>query len=167
MKRIALALAALVAVALATEASIAQEDVEPEKRAAITKMLEITGALNVGLQFGDAMAKMAIQQYRKKDPEAPERIFEIAEEVAYEVLADNLPHMAELVIHIYDRYFTLAQINDVIAFYETPTGQYFIEVMPVIVQESIAAGQEWGQTLEPAITQRMRQRLADEGFIQQ
>src|SRR5262245_56453107 len=45
---------------------------------------------------------------------------------------------------IYARNFTAAEIRQVTAFYRGPVGQKFLDKMPAITQESMAAGQRWG-----------------------
>ena len=164
MKRIALVLAALAAVVFATLPGLAQENIEPEKRTAITKMLEMTGAMNLAVQFSDGFIKQINQQFRQSNPGTPARTYEIIEEEVHKAVEDNLPDLLERAIRIYDRYFTLAELNDMIAFYETPSGRRSIEVLPELVQESMIMGQAWAQTITPAMTQRIQQRLADEGL---
>jgi hypothetical protein len=55
--------------------------------------------------------------------------------------------LEDLVVPIYDRHFTLGEVNQLIAFYSTPTGKKVIAEMPGVMQESMAAGQKWGEAL--------------------
>ena len=48
-------------------------------------------------------------------------------------------------VALYDKYFTNDEILGLIHFYETPVGQKAIQVLPSLVQESMARGQEHGQ----------------------
>jgi hypothetical protein len=50
-----------------------------------------------------------------------------------------------------------------IRFYSTDLGKKTIRVMPALMQESMAAGQQWGQALGPQIEERVKARLKKEG----
>ncbi len=52
--------------------------------------------------------------------------------------------MSEKVIPIYDRHLSHEEIRGLIQFYETPLGRRLVKVLPQIMQESMAAGEEWG-----------------------
>ena len=64
----------------------------------------------------------------------------------------------ELVATVYARNFTADELRQVTAFYRGPAGQKFLEKMPVVTQESMVAGQKWGQ----AIVGELRTRIMDE-----
>jgi uncharacterized protein len=64
----------------------------------------------------------------------------------------------DLVAAVYARNFTADEIRQVTAFYRSPVGQKFLEKMPVVTQESFAAGQKWGQ----AVAAEMRNRIIEE-----
>lgn len=44
----------------------------------------------------------------------------------------------EVYFPVYDKYFTVSELQDVIEFYESPTGKKFITQSPVIMQEAMA-----------------------------
>lgn len=50
--------------------------------------------------------------------------------------------MEETMIAIYDKMFTLAEINDMLVFYKTPTGQKLLRQTPVLMAESMKSLQE-------------------------
>jgi hypothetical protein len=49
-------------------------------------------------------------------------------------------------------------------FYSSPLGQKTIQAMPLLMNESMQVGQQWGQALGPEIQTRIRARLKKEGF---
>jgi len=59
---------------------------------------------------------------------------------------------------LYARNFTAAELNEVVAFYRGPTGQKFIQKLPLITQESMVIGQRFGQS----IAAELRSRIVDE-----
>ena len=65
---------------------------------------------------------------------------------------------------LYDKYFSLEEIQELLNFYKTEIGKKTIEVLPLLTQESLQAGQVWGAALAPKIAQRIRTRLVKEGI---
>ena len=157
-------LAVLAAVQLAAASAAAQQTVEPEKRAVIVKLMQMTEALDIGLQFADAISDQMIQMMKIQNPKVPDRVFDITREVIHATFEENTTDLIELVVPVYDRHFTVSELNDMITFYQTPTGQKVISTMPAILQESMAAGQAWSVKIMLMVTQRIQQRLKEEGL---
>ena len=63
-----------------------------------------------------------------------------------------------ITVSLYDKYFTNDEILGLIHFYETPLGQKATSVLPTLVQESMARGQEQGQRA----AERAMNRLSEE-----
>jgi hypothetical protein len=55
--------------------------------------------------------------------------------------------LVDLALPIYDKYYSDAEIKDLIKFYETPLGQKLSSVRPQMVVELEEAGQKWGEGL--------------------
>lgn len=66
--------------------------------------------------------------------------------------------MRESFIRIHARYYTEQELEDLIAFYSTPTGRKTIEVMDDLMRDGMQAGAE---TLTPKIDEVTKQVLAD------
>lgn len=74
-----------------------------------------------------------------------------------EVKADDL---LDMMVPIYDKYYTHDDIRELIKFYESPVGKKMVETMPLLLQESMQAGQEWGR----ALSEKMLQKLKEKGY---
>ena len=75
-----------------------------------------------------------------------------------------LGDLTELIIGLYHKHFTGDEIKEMIRCYSTPLGKKTIAVMPVLMSESLQAGQQWGQSLGPDIQARIQSRFKKEGF---
>jgi hypothetical protein len=64
---------------------------------------------------------------------------------------------------LYARNFTAAELNEVVAFYRGPTGQKFIQKLPLITQESMVIGQRFGQSIGAEIRGRIVEELRKRG----
>ena len=75
----------------------------------------------------------------------------------------RMNELLDTVAAIYARNFTAAELNEIIAFYRGPTGQKFVQRQAGIMQESMAAGQKWGQALGAELQRRMTDELRKKG----
>lgn len=71
----------------------------------------------------------------------------------------RLNDFADLLADIYARNFSVSELHDLTAFYRTPTGQKLIERQPIIARASMAAGQEFGQTLVNSLREEITEEL--------
>ena len=134
MKKRAMGMAAGIVVVVVT-ASMLRADGEPErKEAKIRELMKLTGAADMGKQTMDAM----LESFRATPNISPEFIERFKKEV-------DPDEIVELIIPIYDKYLTEQDLDAVIAFYKTPAGRKFISVLPQMLKESLAVGQQWGQ----------------------
>jgi hypothetical protein len=125
-------------------------EVSKEKEAAIREIVRVTGGASLGAQVSATL----MQQLRPSFPHVPEEIWS-------ELIKGLDPdEMVELVIPIYDRHFSLEEVQGLLAFYGTPLGQKLVGEMPAIAAESMAVGGEWGKRK----MQEIIDRLASQGF---
>lgn len=75
----------------------------------------------------------------------------------------RLDQFADLLANIYARNFSLDELHDLIAFYQTPTGQKLIARQPTIARESLAAGQQFGRELVADLQQQIQDELRKRG----
>ena len=149
MRRIArwLLLIALGTPAL-TWAETAPAEDAADKMAAISRLLEITGAIQMGQQIIDQT--LTLQQ--QSNPSVPTEVWaEIRDELK---LDDFRPAMLE----IYDRHFSAADIEGLLAFYESALGRRLLAKQPEILQDSMAAGQAWAGEVQAKLLERLRSR---------
>ncbi|MDA4746736.1 DUF2059 domain-containing protein, partial [Enterobacter hormaechei] len=64
----------------------------------------------------------------------------------------------ELLIPIYSKYYTEKELDDIIAFYKTSTGQKVIKTMPDMTKESMQAGQVWGMKLGQKVMKKINEK---------
>lgn len=143
------------------------EALTPEKKAAIDQLLEVTGADGMKARFGDAYVKQAQAMFAAANPNMPSRALAIVAQETRAVLDARLAGERGLfstIYPIYHKHFTLAEIEALLAFYRTPTGQKALTAMPQVTMESMQAGQRWAQSVGQAVQIRVERRLAEEGL---
>lgn len=64
----------------------------------------------------------------------------------------------EMIIPIYDKYFSHDDIKSLIKFYESPIGKKLVKVTPMLTQDSYYAGEKWGEELASSIIKELKKQ---------
>ena len=59
---------------------------------------------------------------------------------------------------VYIKYMTKEDLEDLIKFYQTPIGQKFSKNTPLIMQESMQIGQQWGMQLGREVAKKLQEK---------
>ena len=152
--------AAFVLLALAAPA-IAQSN-SPEARAAAKELVETMRAVdqikNLVPLFMQQL-KPAIVQGR---PEV-ERDYSAIIPSLLQAMNSRLSEFVDATAAIYAANLTVDEMKQMTAFYRTPVGQKFLEKMPVIMQQSLAMGQKFGEQLVGDLRTNMIDELRKRG----
>jgi uncharacterized protein len=161
----------------------AQDAITPEKKALIKELLGLVNSGNaaeaIAIQFMDQfqqsgiiLIKNDLREWIQKQKVAPaekKRLVAEMDESAQRILTRlraefpkriNLGEILEIVtLEVYDKYFTEAEVKDLIAFYKTPTGRKSIKILPQISAEMLP---RIAQLMDPAVTLLATELLGDE-----
>ena len=139
------ALIALVLIPLAgcvhTPANNAQPSVAADvkgmsKDQKIRKLLQLTGAEDLGKQMMDGM----MTQFETR-PNLPPGFARKFREIAMK------EDMITMLVPVYEKHLQESDLDGAIVFFESNAGRNMSKAQPVILQESMAIGQEWGKQL--------------------
>jgi len=103
--------------------------------------------------------KPAIVQNR---PEV-ERDYDAIMPPMLEAMSARVNALIDEITTLYARSFSVAELNDITAFYRGPTGQKFLEKLPQITQDSMAIGQKFGQSIAAETQNRIVEELRKRG----
>lgn len=134
----------LVALVVFCSSVALRADVSPEKRVEIDRMLKLTGME----KLVDQMLHQMIASSRSTMPDVPPEFWD---RFAHEA---NGRDLIELIVPLYDKYYSIEDLRATNAFYGSPAGQRVLSTLPQIMKESMVLGQQWGES--------MGQRIADE-----
>jgi hypothetical protein len=139
----------------------AQAPITPEKKALIKEVLALLNVDNavgaIANQFMDQFQQSALIliksdlrewiQAQKVSPAEKKRLEAAMDESAQRILTrlrDEFPKRIDLgeileiiTMEIYDKFFTEAELKDLLAFYKSPTGRKFIAILPQISAEML------------------------------
>jgi hypothetical protein len=114
--------------------AISRADVSPEKRIEIDRLLKLTGME----KLVDQMMNQMMTSFRSNMKEVPNEFWD---QFAKKVHASD---MIEMIVPLYDKYYSLEDLRAVNAFYSSPAGQRVLSTLPQIMKESMTIGQQWG-----------------------
>jgi hypothetical protein len=118
-------------------ADTAPPAIAKEKIAEIEKTLRLVGVEKLMFQMKTQLFTM----FREQIKEAPEEYWRRAEDKF------DTKELLQLLIPLYDKYYTLEDLKTINAFYETPTGQKMLSSLPQIMAESMKIGQAYGEQM--------------------
>lgn len=136
-----------------------------DKREAIKALLTVTGAEANRQQLTRTFTQQLISVLQANNTRLTPEMADIIEEEVDIMVGQQLEAelLQEKMYAIYDRYFTLEDIEALIAFNQSPIGIKANRVMPVLMRESMLAAQQWSEEIGPELSDRVRKRLAEEG----
>jgi len=144
-------------------ASAQADELTAAKRADLDRMLEMTGALAVGQQMSAVMVQQLKQVIRQANPGVTDAALDSMAAEVDAVIAEHIPSFREMSVLLYHKYFTHDEVKQMIVFYSSDLGRKTIQVMPMLLRESMTLGQQWGNSLAPEIRRRVRDRLRGQG----
>ncbi len=114
----------------------------------INQLLELTGSGKMAIQMMDQIMGSFKTTHSKTSED-------FLKEFKKEVKAEDLTNM---IIPIYDKHYTESDIDQLIAFYNSPIGKKMISTMPQVIQESMVVGQTWGKQIIEKIQAKLKEK---------
>lgn len=164
MKRILLAGALCLSMGMISFAQQNAADA-PATKEDIQKYLEVTRSREMMKQMVDAMIKpmhqMTHEQYLKDRDKLPPDF----EERVNKMIDDSLKtfpwdEILQAMVPVYQKHFTRGDVNAMVAFYGTPTGQKILREMPTIMGEAMQSMMPLMQKQMEAMQERVQQQIA-------
>jgi hypothetical protein len=128
----------------------APKPIDPAKKAAIAHLLVSMHATDLMNQQMQMMAPSVIKLLKANPDFAPEFADEFGRRFVSQVTTDAV---VQIVTQGYADHFSMEEIKDLTAFYDSPAGKKLVELQPSIVADVVKKSQEYGQKLGMKITQ--------------
>lgn len=120
--------------------------------ATLKKMFAVSGSEET---FKSVVSQMFVMFKQNKN--VPDDVWADLEK---EFLKTSMDQLAEMLAPVYEKHLTQSDLEQVIKFYESPVGAKFAAKNPIIMQESMQVGQQWGA----AIGRQFEERLKEKGY---
>jgi hypothetical protein len=123
----------------------------PAKHDDIKQLLTLTGARAIGLR----VCTQVLEMYKRAHTDVAAEVWQ---EIWHDVETRVEEFVTERLVPIYDQHLSHEDIKGLIAFYESPLGKKLLQVMPLMSQESMLAGQAWGRDFADSVQQKLAER---------
>jgi hypothetical protein len=130
----------------AQQAAPATTTPDPEKVKAIRTLIDLTGVVK-GIE---PMLERMIEQQKMANPQIPAEFW-----TRFRAKL-KLNDLVERMIPVYDRYFTADEVNQFVAFYQSPLGKKINTVMPQLMAEGGRIGEQWGREKAQEVAAEMK-----------
>ncbi len=135
------------------------DELTPEKRQDIVKLFQVTKALESTNQVVPAIWKAQLPLFRRAVPNVSQEELSVIRDLLVESFRSASDELIDMMIPIYAKNFTHQEVEDLLAFYQSPVGMKTAELMPVLFQEFMAEGQRWAQKVFVRIQPEIEARL--------
>lgn len=116
------------------------QDINQDYKDALLDMLKSSGSEEAYQTAIDQMINMQKTQN-------PGIENEFWDKFSAEMKSSSLDDLTEMLVPVYQKYLTIEDLKEIVAFYQTPVGKKFANSNPMILQESMQVGQKWGMEM--------------------
>ena len=141
----------LVSLTIAFCSAVNAQDQKYEKT--LKKMFKLAGTEQTFSTVIDQMFGMIKGQYANIDDEYWKKF-------KAEFSKTSLEELTEMLVPVYRKHLTQSNLEEIIEFYESPVGKKYAQKTPMIMQESMQIGQQWGMQ----IGQKIKAKLEEKGY---
>ena len=138
--------------------------INPEALAEARRMMQVTKVHAMMDQMVGQMLGMIGQALVQNNPGQQAEINQVLTELFLPEMRASLPEMLDEVAKVYTLHYSAEDLRQIIAFYETPVGRKTIEIMPIVMQQTMAMGQSWGQQTAMRVLQKHAETLRQRGI---
>ena len=117
---------------------------EPAKKESIVALMKTTKASNMTT----AILEQMLPALHRINPDIPKTFWDDF------VRSVDPNELTDLIIPIYQKYFNEDDIQAMLAFYQSKSGQKMIQSQSRLLQESMLAGEKWGQSIAEQIIEK-------------
>ena len=118
----------------------------PSKEAQVRQLLDLMGMKGLFVQ----MQTQLFEGFAEASPEIPKEFWDRLKE------KESVDELYELMIPIYEKYYSSEDLDAMIVFYKSPTGQKVIATLPQVMSEAMTAGQKWGEQKGKEVFEEMQ-----------
>jgi hypothetical protein len=115
----------------------------------MTKLFEISGSEETYHAAIDQMFK-GLRQQKTTIPDSVMAAYE------KEFQKTSMQELIKMLQPVYEKHLSLTDINEIIRFYESPVGKKYADKTPMIMRESMQAGQQWGMKVANDFQEKMK-----------
>ena len=107
-----------------------------------------------------SMKQGARQGFLKEKPDATDEQLKMVDSLFDDSFKDfNIDDLIELIVVVYQRHFSQADVDGLTAFYQGPIGQKYLAEQPAMMQETMKASQDYATKQMGPGLERMQEKM--------
>ena len=164
------ALAVLVALGCALGPSVACADdasLSADQMALATQVVQAFGIQQVADAAMDGLRMVLVQSLAARNKQPQDKVSAIVDAVLVPDLRALEPQFLASVAVSYGHAFTTDELQQILAFYQTPTGAKLAALIPSLTQQMVVAGHAWIQQAATQVLQADAGKLSAQGLSTQ
>jgi hypothetical protein len=154
-------IAALLLLLISVTASA--QEVSPRKQALIDELHRVTQQEAAALEVVQTITPSFIAQMKRSFPTVPDETWKEAGELFVGDFRSELPLFAKAGSEFWARNFTESELEELITFYKTPTGQKLSQKRGELNMETRKAAQTWGGSVGRRAGEKVEQFIRSKG----
>jgi hypothetical protein len=150
------------------QGAAAAPSIDPSFRADIGRLLEVTGARMDTRGLVTAVTGKLLQALQQSRPHLSQEALVVARETMEAELERAITGPEGLtarLVDVYARHFTHDEVSELLRFYESDLGRKTRDLIPLLIDEGMLAGQEWAVAHMARIGTVVETRLRAEGLL--
>ena len=147
--------------AYAEQTEFAQRLALAEEVVSISQADQLMEQMTLGLQDAQAQALDLMLQDTTLSDRQREQLIEDVSEIIVEELAPAISEFTKKMAPLLADVYTLAELQGLLEFYNSPTGQAMLAKQPILMEKSMTIAQEWNTRNLQDVMQRMQPRIQE------
>ena len=145
--------------------ALAETNISAEKKALIDEFLVMFGGEDMYQKYAKQMAATIKDATKQSDPQISSEKLLIIEDEIYKAFVDEMKsdQYRQILYSVYDKNFSVQDLEEMINFYKTPLGQKWLKLMPSLTEDTAQLSTQWTLEIMPKIMERVQKRLGETG----
>jgi hypothetical protein len=118
---------------------------DPKSLALSAQLLELAGVKDTISQMLDRLTPSLTQLLQQANPGKEQEVADVMVHFIVPKMKDSLPTAMQQCAAVYAKHFGADELNQLIAFYQSPLGQKLVQAQPQIILEMSQIGSAWAQ----------------------
>ena len=140
------------------------QEVSPEASDVALQLMKKMGADAQFEAIVPLMFESQMKVLKAARPDVSQKALDRFRDVFVEEFTGSMDELLVGVASVYTKHFSVEEMYEIIAFYDTSVGQKMIDRMPQMMQESMQVGGAIGAKVGMDVAQRAMEKVRKEGF---
>lgn len=148
----------------AAPATADSPSVTDEKLAAAHELLTAMNTQANSLEMFKALRGVLVQNIQARSGKPEPEVAGVVDDILMPEISSRLGEFVDALAQVQASVYSVDEMHQLTAFYETPLGKRVVEVTPKLGALSFAAGQEWGRRVALDALQKHADELRERGL---